>query len=72
VEDFALLLKGEAAKEFDGFERDAQIVKGNGSPLDVCNVVVRYLVAGYQNGHPMVYTVEIYLDWEDKRSSGLF
>jgi hypothetical protein len=70
VEDFALLLKGEAAKEFDGFERDAQIVKGNGSPLDVCNVVVRYLVAGYQNGHPMVYTVEIYLDWEDKRVIG--
>lgn len=66
VDDVANVIQNESSVVFATF---TDAIK-NGSvkreqPDEVCKVFIQYFIAGYQNGTPRLYEVQLYFDWNN-------
>jgi hypothetical protein len=68
LKDFVSVVERESATIFtDEVLRTGQLTR---PPLEFCKNFIEYLIAGYQDDHPWVYTVRFEIDWESKRFIG--
>jgi hypothetical protein len=70
VEDFVHVLERESAAKFQYLTPLLKSGKLTTPSDKFCGNLVKYLVVGYQEGHPRVYTVEFYNDWANKQLVG--